>query len=525
MTLDGGPLSYRNWPELVMKCLTLFLLNAASAISFLAATLLIKLRLRREPDPWRRTVGTGLRSEASKFGLSAFEVYPRSPLTGENFSVGEQHFTRCLAAFLQAEPSVRFALRHDRFCCYRVANRYVDVALAEFSPWGELRSILPMLDDSHPVVLRSYERSEVERLIVEEYNRTRRLPELVRPRTLIGNVKKRWFGAGKPVSVRSQGATYAERILNSSCVSFEATGADPFKRFEPPDFQIRRIVGAGFLNVVCRRAPSGATDIWMQVHHTGADGSPMQELLTRLEQAWGTGAGTLFPTDTGLPPKVLPCFAAEEERPLHLVTDFIDFSPLFQLRNDLKERFAKRGIEAVPLSALFLWCLAHQPEFEGIKFANAVDVPANETKERGVDLVPIRPSDYWDQGGFAAYLRDFNQLILDARNRRTRSYLAMRNLAVLPPMLASAALRLNPGAGRSTFGTVGVSIVKDAKVVVGTMADQGFDGGFILIGSMLLPCPNGRTSGAVSIKGEYAAIRRYPMAIRRAIQAGSCLHF
>jgi hypothetical protein len=244
-----------------------------------------------------------------------------------------------------------------------------------------------------------------------------------------------------------------------------------------------------------------------------------------LDHAWGTEKGILFPTDPGLPPKVLPCFASEEERPLHLITDFIDFSPLFQLRADLKKRFAESPIETVPLSALFLWCLAHQPEFEGTKFAHAVDVPASETKERGVDLVPIRPSDYWDQGGFAAYLRDFNLLILDARNRRTRSYRAMRNLAVLPPMLASAALRLNPGAARSTFGTVGVSIVKDAKVVVGTMADQGFDGGFILIGSMLLPCPNDRTSGAVSIKGEYAAIRRYPMAIRRAIQAGSRLQF
>jgi hypothetical protein len=223
---------------------------------------------------------------------------------------------------------------------------------------------------------------------------------------------------------------------------------DPCKRFEPPDFRIRRIVGAGFLNVVCRKAPSGATDIWMQVYHTGADGSPMQELLTRLEIAWGTEAGILFPTDTGLPPKVLPCFASEEERPLHLVTDFIDFLLLFQLRDDLKKRFAKRGIEAVPLSALFLWCLAHQPEFEGIKFANAVDVPANETKERGVDLVPIRPSEYWDQRGFAAYLRDFNQLILDARNRRTRSYLTMWNLAVLPPMLSLASLCFNSGAGR-----------------------------------------------------------------------------
>jgi hypothetical protein len=67
--------------------------------------------------------------------------------------------------------------------------------------------------------------------------------------------------------------------------------------------------------------------------------------------------------------------------------------------------------------------------------------------------------------------------------------------------------------------------VKDAKVVVGTMADQGFDGGFILIETMSPPCANGRTSGAVSIKGEYAAIRGYPMAIRRAIQTGSCLNF
>src|SRR5262245_28067879 len=83
------------------KWLTLFLLNAASVISFLVATLLIKLRLCREPAPWRRTVGTGLRSEASKFGLSAFGVQTRSALTGENLSGDEQHFTRRFAAFLQ----------------------------------------------------------------------------------------------------------------------------------------------------------------------------------------------------------------------------------------------------------------------------------------------------------------------------------------------------------------------------------------------------------------------------------------
>jgi hypothetical protein len=506
--------------------LTLFLFNTVSALSFLGATLLIKLRLRREPDPWRRTVGTGLRSEASKFGLSAFGVQMPSLSTSENLSGDEQHFARSFAAFLETEPSARFTVRHDRFSCSRVANECVDLTLAEFSPWGELLSISPILDDSHSIALSSSERSEVERLIVEGYNRTRQLPEFRRARTLIGNVRKGWVGASDPGPARSRKAAYRQRILNSCCLSFEVRTMDSsVERFEPPDFRVRRIIGAGLLNVVCRRRPRGAIDIWIQVHHTGADGLPMQELLTRLEIAWGTEAGILFPIDQGLSPKMIPCFASQEERPLYLITDFIDFSPLFRLRHHLQKRFARDGIEAVPLSAVFLWCLAHQPEFEGVKFANAVDVPANETKERGVDLVPIRPGDYQDQSGFAAYLRDFNQLIIDARNRRTKSYLAMRNLAVLPPMLASAALRLNPEAGRSTFGTVGVSLLKNSKVVVGTMADQGFDGGFILIGSMALPCANGQTSGAVSIKGEYTAIRDYPLAIRRAIQAGARLSF
>jgi hypothetical protein len=354
--------------ENCQKWLTRFLLNVASAISFQGATLLIKLGLCREPDPWRRTVGTGLRSEASKFGLSAFGVQTRSVLTGENLSGDEQHFARSFAAFLQTESSARFALRHDRFSCYRVANECADLTLVEFSPWGELLSILPILDDSHSIVPSSSERREVERLIVEEYNRTRQLPEFMRARTLIGNVKKRRVGASKPVPVRSRETAYSERILNSCCVSFEVRTMDSFERFEPPDFRIRRIIGAGFLNVVCRRAPRGSIDIWMQVHHTGADGSPMQEFLTRLQIACGTEAGILFPTDIGLPPKILPCYASQEERSLYLITDFIDFSPLFRLRDDLKKRFAKDGIEVVPVSALFLWCLAHQPEFEGIKY-------------------------------------------------------------------------------------------------------------------------------------------------------------
>jgi hypothetical protein len=509
-----------------MKWLILLLLNTASAVSFLAASLLIKFKLRREPDPWRRTVGVGLRAEASKFCLSAFGVKKTTrPGAAEHPAKVDEEFAKRLAAFLRDEPSARFALRHGRFCCCRVVQPRAETTLVEFSPWGELLSILPIIDETDPPLLNTSERRTVERLILEEFNRTRQLPEFARARTLIGNVKKRWFGAKKPVSVRSSGAVYAERILNSCCLSIESARIEESKRFEPPDFRIRRIIGAGFLNVVCRRAQGNAMDIWVQVHHTGGDGAPIQEILTRLETVWGTESGILFPPDTGGQPNILPCYASTEERPLHLITDFIDFSPLFRLHGDLKARFAQDGIQAVPVSALFLWCLAHQPEFQGVKFANAVDVPADETKGRGVDLVPICPGDYLNQRGFATYVSDFNRLVLDARNRRTTSYRAMRNLALLPPALASAALCLNPDAGRSTFGTVGVSIVKTAKVVVGTMADRGFDGGFILIGNMTLPARTGRTSAALSIKGERAAIRDYPMAIRRAIQGSSRLNF
>lgn len=509
-----------------MKRLLVLLVNILSAIALPVAVLLIKLRLRRAPDPWRRTVGVGLRSEASKFALSAFGLQALSPWAGQHLSPAEEerHLAERLAKFLQTERDAQFTLRHDRFCSYRVENPYVDVILAEFAASGELRSIRPVLDDRHPVFLEPPQRLEVEGAIVEAYNQTRQAPECAR--ALLQCLEKRGFNGGHSRSIRSctarygEHARYGERVVKGCCVSFEAMTADRRKRFEPPDFRLRRVLGAGFLNFVCRRSPGGAIDVWMQVHHTGADGSPMQELLTRLENAWGTDAGVRFPPEASDPPEPRPCHVAAQERRLYLLTEFLDFSPLLLLRRELKTRLADQGIQNIPLGSLFLWCLAHQPEFGGVTFASAVEVPANQTQARAVDLVPICPADYLnaDQRGFADFVRDFNQLILDARDRRTRSYRAMRNLALLPPALAAAALRLNPAAARSTFGTVGVSMVRDGKVVVGTMADHGFDGGFIVIGNVSLPCADGRITAVVSIKGDSAAICHYPGAIRRAIQ-------
>jgi hypothetical protein len=505
-----------------VKRLSLLLVNVASVISLLAGTLLLKLRLRREPDAWRRTVGIGLRSEASKFALSAFGLDALSDCLSKDLSQAaeEQHFVERFARFLQTQPNAQFALKHDRYCSYRVANPHVDVILAQFSPGGELLSISPFLDDRSPLALAQSYRLEIEDTLVEEYNQTRHLAENIRPVALLRNLNKRWLRVESSQPFRQLIANYRERMMKGCCVSFEAVALDPRKRFDPPDFRLRRIIGLGFLNLVCRRLPSRTVDVWMQVHHTGADGVPMQDLLTQLENSWGIGDRVLFLADSAAQPDPRPCYSPPHERPVHLLIDFVDFTPLIMLRKQLKKRFAAEGAENIPLGCLFLWCLADQPEFAGVKFATTVDVPANKGHARAVDLVPVRPADYKNTGRhqFAIFVRDFNRLIVDARDRRTVSYEAMRRLALLPPFLASAALKLNPAGARSTFGTVGVSIVRDAKVIVAPMADRGFDGGFIALGSMSLPCSGGSSTAAISVKGAHEAIKLYPIAIRRAIR-------
>jgi hypothetical protein len=168
-------------------------LNAAGAPSLLVATLLIKLGLRRAPDAWRRTLGVGLRSEASKFALSAFGLQAPIDQAGQRLSPREQHeqLGERLAGFLRTEPDAHFVLKQDRFCTYRVPSPHLDLTLVQFSPSGKLQSIRPLLDDRHPLALGGSDRLEIEGDILEEYNRTCHLPERVRAAVLFRKLRKR----------------------------------------------------------------------------------------------------------------------------------------------------------------------------------------------------------------------------------------------------------------------------------------------------------------------------------------------
>lgn len=494
------------------------LVTAATASSVLARLAVVKLT-GREPDCWRRTIGLGLRSEATRFGLASLGL----ALAGnESSAASTDELARRLASFLAGEPEARWALEPRRHWVERIPWPHPDLVLAEFADDGTLHSLAPCLHPASPVGLTATQKTAVADAIVAAHAATRSLPEVARPGQLLAGalhqLRAKFGGQGNAAPCR-----YCRRLLAATCLSLEPMPAVSRRRCLPPDFTRRRGLGFGFLNVVARVMPGGrAVDLWWNIHHAAADGAPMQEMLGRLAQNWGVAESPLWPQGDGSwTPAWVPCQMPAGERAVHLLVDFVDFTPLLRWRARLMAELRSRFAQAAPVSALLLWCLARQPEFAGRRFATAVDVPAQGRYARAVDLVAIRPADYCGRReGLAEFARDYLELTAAARRRATRSYAAMRWLALAAPALAARALTLDPERTRATFGTVGLSMLKDASVFTAPMADAGWDDGFIAIGNLSLPSTSGGPVAAVTIKGEADRIAAYPAALRRAV-AGS----
>ena len=81
----------------------------------------------------------------------------------------------------------------------------------------------------------------------------------------------------------------------------------------------------------------------------------------------------------------------------------------------------------------------------------------------------------------------------------------------------------NPSALDDTFGSLCVTIIRDAKVFVGPMTDLGLGHGFFAIGNTNLPTADGRRVTAVSIKGEAGTIARHHAVLQRIISRSLAL--
>jgi hypothetical protein len=480
--------------------------NVVALGSVLSGKALIACGLRRPPEGWRRTLGVLLRSEPTRFALSAFGLDAADGI--------ERHLAARLREYLGGQSDAHYRLEWRDAVTIRRQTTSVDLVLLRFAPSGALQSLEPYLSDHAPAATDRPNRDEVHRAIVAAYNRTRQLPEIERTRALANAVD----------------GAYARRLLSACCLSFETIDhSDPAARFQPPEFRARRTLGFGVLSVVMRPAANRRTvDVWMSAHHVGLDGVPLQDLLTGLEQAWGVPQPPVFPAPNHHEPFMLPRLCScPGERDVDEMLMFVDLSPVLALRDQLNRRHVREVGGPITFGAVIAWLLNHEPALAGVRIASTVDVAASDGYERDVDVVPLRPADYVSNGdpwsGFVEFAKEFNRLVALSRARTSPLRQGMQTAGLLPAWAHAHAIRSNPGSLDDTFGSLCVTIIRDAKVFVAPMTDLGLGKGFLAIGHAALPTADGRRVTAISIKGEAGTITQYPAILRRMVERSAAL--
>ena len=124
--------------------------------------------------------------------------------------------------------------------------------------------------------------------------------------------------------------------------------------------------------------------------------------------------------------------------------------------------------------------------------------------ERDVDVVSLRAADFatgegpW--GGFVEYARIQPA---DCRSSRADEPGARRDAdgRLIPAWAHAAVVRANPASLDDIFGTLCVTIVRQARVFIAPMTDLGLSHGFFAIGSARLPSGTGTPVTSVSVRG------------------------
>ena len=252
------------------------------------------------------------------------------------------------------------------------------------------------------------------------------------------------------------------------------------------------------LNVLCRVDPRGrdGCDVWVRINHAGSDGVPMQEVMTRLEGAWGAAAPVAFPTPEAFTP-FEGARRANGPTDLVEVQFFADFSALLAWRKRENERLGA----SMTLAAALLWRMAELPEFREERFGSTVEVGAAGGLDRGVGVVVVRPLDYAERGGLSGYVSEFNRQVELNRRRASDGCRTLDAVALMPAGLARGVLRAAVSRTTRAFGSLVVTVVKDAKVFGAPVGEVGHPKGFIAIGGVRLPTADGRMVGSVTVKG------------------------
>ncbi len=307
----------------------------------------------------------------------------------------------------------------------------------------------------------------------------------------------------------------------SYSLGFE-TWRDGPSRFVPPDrwpggFETggpRAPTENPLLCFVVRVGEEGACDVWMRCNHAGIDGVPAQELMTRLEKAWGAGPRVVaYPTPRDFKPLATPRGCGRNcGSDLAEVQTFLDFGPLLAWRKARNSTLP----EPMTLGAAIMWRLSRHERFARLHIGTTVEVGPVGSLARGVGVV-VAHAGAAPSGGLAEFVRDFNRRVELTRRRESSGCRTLDAAARLHPRLAGDLLRHTLRTQPRAFGTMAITMLKDAKVFGAPIADAGHRDGFVAIGDVGLPAADGRRVGCICIKGPRGVIAEYPGLLRRVL--------
>jgi len=479
---------------------------------------------------WRAGMRAYSRTEHSKFALAIFrlDLWSDAPPAGTvTFGRSATHLTERLASFLKTAPEVHWQLKWTGFSVSRARKEVIDVVRADFAPDGSLKSLEICWSDGEAAFgyLSPETQGRLREVLILLYNETRGLPDKKRP-WILQQYLKRWLRNEKWRSAEEhlEAWSYLERILTSVMIHFETLPEDFTSRFQDPDFIQKKHLGLGLMNVFARLTPDNReADLWFQFHHIPVDGVPMQEVLTRLQKAWGVRGALALPKSllAREAPPVL-CSTEKGKRGAYLATWFLDFGPFLRFRKEVEKRFTGEAHSGFTAASLMLWTLSHHPVFHGRKFLFPADVPASSEKgrDRGIEVVFIRPSKYIDSHdpskGFLRYAREFTRKLEAARSREGEGYEMLELYALTSPFVYGLTRRVTLKALGEFIGTVGLTIIKDAEVFITPLSEIHTDG-FLAFGNFRIPVEGGGSAGAVSARGSRERVSGYLRAVREVV--------
>ena len=136
----------------------------------------------------------------------------------------------------------------------------------------------------------------------------------------------------------------------------------------------------------------------------------------------------------------------------------------------------------------------------------------------GVGVVVVRPESYAaDPGGLKRYVRDFNRQVELTRGRASAGCKTLDALAFAPARIATTVLYDALHRGGAAFGSLGLTMLKDARVFGAPSAGEPHANGFIAVGSMALPTAGPRRVGCVWAKGPPDRVADYPAVVQEAV--------